>query len=79
MKGSTFQSVSSWTSTVKDSIICLYLKFKKMDKNSSSFLNESLPVTVNYPREASYFAAACAILFIIVGIGGWTIWFLKFK
>lgn len=25
---------------------------------------------IRYPREASYFAAACAILFVIIGIGG---------
>jgi hypothetical protein len=25
---------------------------------------------IRYPREASYFAAACAILFVFIGIGG---------
>lgn len=38
--------------------------------NSSNGDDANVGTTIHYPREASYFAAACAILFVIVGIGG---------
>ena len=40
--------------------------------NQSDVSNQSVTSAhpIRYPREASYFAAACAILFVIVGILG---------
>jgi len=41
-----------------------------MDWNVTNTTTTATKAAINYPREASYFAAACAILFVVIGIGG---------
>lgn len=57
---------------MEDSIVASEWNNDSAAPASVDVFNESVTSVhpIQYPREASYFAAACAILFVLIGIGG---------